>query len=494
MMARFACVHVPFFAAAAAARCEPALGDRPLAIVRGIPPATRVLEASATARERGVAPGMTETEARARCPGLVSRPWCKERIASARHALLEAALAVSPRIEDAAAGVVFADLAGLERLFGDDVAVAGRLARSARRVGLPARVAVAGTRTAARIAARNATATVTAVPPDGERAALAGIPLDVLDLAADVATAFARWGVVTLGELAALPRAALAERLGAAALRAHDEAQGRDLEPFRPWTPPAFWEEAQGLDWEIDDAGALLAVLGLVLERLAARLEAAHVHADVLDLDLELTSGGRDQRSVPLAHPTREVALLRMLLRHELALRPPPAAVTAVAVSVRAVRGQPGQAGLWQPPAPLGRDLATLVTRLTALVGGDRVGSPSLVDSHRPDAAAVVPFAPPPEAPADEPAPALASLVLRRLRPPRPVDVGTDDERPVRVRRGDLGGAVIACAGPWRTSGEWWDARGWSREDWDVLLDDGTLCRIARDRVTGAWVMDGIYD
>ncbi len=52
--------------------CEPTLAERPLAVVRGAPPVTRVVEANAAAREAGVAPGMTESEARARCPHLVS--------------------------------------------------------------------------------------------------------------------------------------------------------------------------------------------------------------------------------------------------------------------------------------------------------------------------------------------------------------------------------------------------------------------------------------
>jgi protein ImuB len=53
---------------------------------------------------------------------------------------------------------------------------------------------------------------------------------------------------------------------------------------------------------------------------------------------------------------------------------------------------------------------------------------------------------------------------------------------------------VVAGAGPWRVSGEWWDAHGWARDEWDLLLHDGTLCRLAHDRVTGAWMLDGIYD
>jgi len=496
MSARVACLWVPWFAAAAAARAEPALADRPLVVVRGVPPATRVIEAGAAARERGVRPGMTETEARARCAGLESRPWREEPIASARHALLEAALAVSPRVEDAGPGLVHVDLAGLGRLFGDDAAIAARLARLARGVGLPGRVAVAGTRIAARVVARTAPGALAVVPPGGDRTALAGAGVEALDLPADLVATLARWGVTTLGGLAGLPRAGLAARLGPAGLAAHDAARGRDGGPFRPWSPPPFWEEAQGLDWEIDDLEALTAVLGSVLERLAARLATAHVWAEALDLGLELATGARHERGIVLAHPTREPALLRMLVRHDLAVHPPAAAVTGVAVSVRAVRAEAGQGGLWSPPAPPGRDLAALVARLTALVGGDNLGSPALGDSHRPDDVALVPFAPPGDdpppatVPDDDPAPA-----LRRLRPPCPVQVTTGrDERPAAVRRGDRASRVVTCAGPWRASGEWWDTRGWWRDEWDALLDDGTLCRLAHEPLARRWLLDGIYD
>src|SRR5262249_56504949 len=104
-VSRFACVLVEHFDAAAIERCEPALRERPLAVVnprvdpldvgrhaapRGAQ-TTRVMttiEANAAAREHGVRPGMTETEARARCPMLSTRPRVEEYVAAAPHALL----------------------------------------------------------------------------------------------------------------------------------------------------------------------------------------------------------------------------------------------------------------------------------------------------------------------------------------------------------------------------------------------------------------------
>jgi protein ImuB len=72
--------------------------------------------------------------------------------------------------------------------------------------------------------------------------------------------------------------------------------------------------------------------------------------------------------------------------------------------------------------------------------------------------------------------------------------VSTDGEKPARVIVDGRAARVVACAGPWRASGEWWDARAWGREEWDVALDDGRLCRLALDQLTGRWHLDAIYD
>lgn len=513
-MSRFACVLVEHFDAAAVERGEPALRTQPLGVVHvrvdrpsaagdGASAAkiAMIVEANAEARAQGVWAGMTEAEARARCPMLVTRPLIEEYVRSARHALLEAALAVSPRIEDGGPGLVYVDTVGLERLIGEPPAIGRRLVHQARAVGLAARVGLAASRTAARVTAVRASGLVTVIPGGRERMALAGAPLATLALSPDLAETLARWGVRTVGELAALPRAGLATRLGPAGLRAHDLALGLDHDPFRPWTPPPFWEEAQGLEWEIDSLGVLAGVLEAVLERLCKRLASAALAADALEVRLGLASGGHHARNVSLAYPVVEVKPILTLVILDLQAHPPGAPVTRVAVSAHPIRTQPGQGGLWQPPAPAPRDLVSVLARLAALVGADNLGSPALVDSHRSDAFTMLAFSPPSEpGPLDRrpPEPLLRPdgrgrdhrLALRRMRPARRVDVEVVAERPTRVdaRR------VLACAGPWRASGEWWDVEAWAREEWDVVLSDGALCRVARDRLTGHWYLDALYD
>ena len=502
-VSRVACVRVEGFAAAALERCEPALREQPLAAVAGAPPATRVVEANPRARAEGVRPGLADAEAVVRCPSLVRRPRSIQAEAAARHALLEACLSVSPRLEDVAPGVVHADLAGLDRLFGGDLEIGARLRRHARAVGLEARVGIAATRAAAGVAARVGPP-VHALAPGTERAALAAVPLATLPWPPGLAAAFTRWGLVTLGDLARLPRPGVGARLGIPGLAAHDQATGVDREPFRPWTPPPFWEEAQGLDWEIVTVPALVPVLDRVLERLCARLTTAHLAIDALEVRLALATGGHHARTVALAAPLTEVAPITALLALEIEAHPPPAAVTGVALSARALPRHAAPGRLWHPPAPAPRDLAAVLTRLALLVGSVNVGTPVVVDSHRPDDVTLAPFDAAPAAD-DAPEPASAggagegeaaagALALRRLRPPRRVEVATHEGRPTRVHAPNLDATVVTSAGPWRLSGHWWGSTPWAHDEWDVQLTDGSLWRLTHDRTTNTWSLTALYD
>jgi protein ImuB len=73
--------------------------------------------------------------------------------------------------------------------------------------------------------------------------------------------------------------------------------------------------------------------------------------------------------------------------------------------------------------------------------------------------------------------------------------------RPIRIltdRRGVTGGVVVQSAGPWRTSGEWWNdaqpGRAWDRDEWDVAMADGTVYRLYVERDVGQWFLEGIVD
>jgi protein ImuB len=155
--------------------------------------------------------------------------------------------------------------------------------------------------------------------------------------------------------------------------------------------------------------------------------------------------------------------------------------------------------------------LSTLLARLGALMGQERLGAPATVDSYRPGAFDMAPFATEHDL-TSSPHPLTSSphpltSALRRCRHPVPARAVIEEGQPIRLtsdRRGFVGGSVLAAAGPWRTSGAWWNARkapgsgfraqSWDRDEWDVALADGGVYRVFRDRETGGWFIDGIVD
>ena len=151
------------------------------------------------------------------------------------------------------------------------------------------------------------------------------------------------------------------------------------------------------------------------------------------------------------------------------------------------------QTGLFIPLAPEPEKLEVTLARLGALVGAGNVGSPELLDTHRPDAFRMRRFGAPPAA--RHTAAAVATrLAYRVFRPPRAAEVRMAAGHPAHISAPGIRGSVSTFAGPWRTSGDWWTAEPWDRDEWDIALHDGALYRLFCDRSTGRWFVEGWYD
>ena len=343
-----------------------------------------------------------------------------------------------------------------------------------------------------------------------------------------------RWGLETLDDLAALPRDELLARLGAEGERWQRCARGAERRPLVPASEEPVFEESLELDWPIEGLEPLSFVLGRVLDPLGVRLARADAAAAVLSVRLWLVTRVWHVRTLQLPAPIRDPRVLRTLLLLDLESHPPPAGVDRVTVTATPAPTRVVQFSLLEPAELSAEQMTTLLARLTALMGERRCGAPALIDSHRPGAFDVRPFDPDrplagrpeaegrrrergerergerrPEAGDGRPSPiarAGAVAVLRRFRIPLAARVAVDDGRPVRVSAGSGVGscAVEACAGPWRTSGHWWEALSavdrqasagrWSHDDWDVALRGGGVYRIYRDRMRGGWFVTGMMD
>jgi protein ImuB len=490
---------VPSFPVSALLRSRPDLRRRPVAVVTGRAPALTIVASDVSAARAGVRPPLTAAEALARLPGLtvVARNLACE--ASAQTALLDAALGVSPRVEEVGAGVVCVDLEGLSRLHPNERRVAEDLAARAEEAGLAASVAIASTRTASRLAATVNSMIV--IPAGREADVLSGLPIGLLNAPDDLSAVLTRWGIRTLGEVGALPDAALMERLGMEGRRLQRRARGEDLDPFVPYQPPGIMEETMDLEWPIDNLEALTFVLSGVVDRLIARLSARGWALGAVRLTLGMADRTRHEIPLSLAAPLADSLAVLALLMQAVRSAPPPAAVERVAARAEPATARAGQPALFSASMVTPDQLAATPARLEALVGRDNVGSPVLVDSHRPDAFVMNPFEGssrhPVSVPQQERAPASGRKmpVLRRFRPPVALDVeAAPDGSPRGILEGPWKSLVRVASGPWRSCGEWWGETMWRREEWDAELAGGPVIRLAWDLDQRTWSLEGLYD
>ena len=241
-------------------------------------------------------------------------------------------------------------------------------------------------------------------------------------------------------------------------------------------------------------------MLARLLEPLSIALERADRGAAAIRLNLRLVNRTEHARMLQLPAVMRDARVLRTLLMLDLESHPPSAAIDVVTIEIDPAPGRIVQSSLLERARPSAETLATLMARLAALIGSTRVGCARLLDSHQPDGFEMRPFAPgdaradPASVPDAGPPPC-----LRRFRPPVAIRVTVERGRPARVavdRRGMPGGSVEQCAGPWRSSGAWWDRDGrqWNRDEWDLALSDGSVCRVFRDRGRKTWFMEAVFD
>jgi protein ImuB len=321
---------------------------------------------------------------------------------------------------------------------------------------------------------------------------------------------------VTLGDLAALPSADLAARLGQPGIALQRLARGLDAQPLVPVVDAARFEASFDLEWPLEELQPLSFVLTRLLDPLSVALERADRGAAAIETTLTLVTfrvepDGMKRREthvrrLELPSPMRDARVLRTLILLDLESHPPQAGIDRVGVRLEPTPARNVQFSLLERAGPQPETIATLTSRLTALMGEGRVGAPVVLDSHAPDAFALGQFGElaswdmgDPKQIATSPDPHIARCpmpVLRRFRIPVIARVAMEGERPAHVttdRLGIRGGAVQQWAGPWRSSGAWWDAT-WDRDEFDVVLADGGAYRICRDRHEDRWFIEGILD
>jgi protein ImuB len=264
----------------------------------------------------------------------------------------------------------------------------------------------------------------------------------------------------------------------------------------------------------------LLFILRRFLQQLATRLNAIYLVAKELRLRLTFADKSDYERIFKIPQPTNnEDILFRMLHTHleNLSSKHPMVAVELEAQPSRSVRQQ---FGLFETALRDPMQLHETLARLVGLLGADRVGTPVLEETHRPDAFRMKPFVwnlsghparsreipmrNEKATPRDPSTPLRSTqndslpIPLRRFRKRTKATVLLEYTRPAHVRAAavraglTIDGATVAQEGPFPLSGNWWDERTWARVEWDVEIENGIIARCYCDQ--DGWVIDGIYD
>jgi protein ImuB len=550
----FACIFIPDFSVQAIIRFEPELRARPVAVLTGRPPLEKVVALNERARQSGAEAGATKSQLEA-LETLVLRARSESQEASAHAALLDCAQSFSPEVEDASPGAVLLNLAGLEPLFGPLSKIARDLARRVSQMGLEANIAVAANPDAALLAARGFPG-VTLIPEGREAERLGDLPVDVLlesfsssfsfdvEQAARWVETFDRWGIRKLRALAALPEVPVSERLGQQGIRLQKLARGAASRNLRVLEPRLIFAESVELEYPIVLLEPLAFLLNRMLEQVCARLGARALAVQELHLNLELaatqsngctTSTRTFTRTLRLPTPMLDTKVFLKLLQLDLQAHPPGAPIVKIHLSAQPARPRALQSGLFLPVFPEPEKLELTLARIAGIVGEGRVGSVELLDTHREGAFAIRHFAPVEPAPS-EPRPKQsgnrkkdmsiqendsvcpveeklekdakenakeqmsAVIALRLFRPPLAASITLREAKPVRIRcleREEIAGEIVWTAGPWRSSGDWSEQEGWSREEWDIAVPAETglvLYRLVQDKLSGNWFLEGTYD
>jgi len=551
----FACIYVPNFPVATALRAEPDLHAHAVAIFEGKPPLEKIIAVNEKAQTLGIAPGMTKAQAEL-CSEVALRPRSPLHESSAHAALLDCAQSFSPCVEDSASDTVLIDLAGMESLLGSLPQISRAIAARATTLGLEANVAVASNPDVALLAARGFPG-VTVIPPGKEAAQLGALPLEVLfhdrlegeeKKSADrLLETLDRWGIRNLHALAALPQVSLSERLGQEGLRLQQLARGAASRTLVPVEAPLVFEEAIEVEHPITLLEPLAFLLNRLLEQLCARLGSRALATQELRLTLELSnltgideecenadipseSDGTDTamlgqkaftqqskinnqqfvRVLRLPLPMLDAKIFLKLLQLDLNANPPGAPIVKIHLAAEPARPRSAQGGLFLPPSPEPEKLELTLARIAGMVGEHKVGALELLDTHHPEGfrmrrfVAEVARKTPQKKTLDSAA--LGSAVaksavtaLRRFRPPLRANVTLENGQPVSLvcRKKEVQGDVLWKAGPWRFSGDWWERQAWSRDEWDLALQNGNtiaLYRLVHDLLAGAWFVEGTYD
>ncbi len=395
------------------------------------------------------------------------------------EAVLDALDAISPLIEDGGDCTAFCDMRGTPARW---------IAHVREVVTIRCALGIGPNRFVARVAARQSRNCEDGSDP---AAFVAPMPLNVLPIDAKTCERLHLLGIRSLGDLAALPHGPFVRRFGPESVRWHALARGIDDVPLVPRPRRTRVERTLFGEGSAPGEEALLFALRTLVARAVDDLVVLGKRASHIVLSLECENGDVHDIAVGIAHPTARESMLFDLIRAHLEGVRLEAAVEGLRLRIERMEGGASPLSLFSADDPDAEAVSLALARLEAAFGESAALRARVVEGYRPERRVIYErFSQLAAALNDGVLSQSATMQLRMFPEPQPLDVVVKNGAPHFV--GTPPQAVIDYAGPWRIAEEWWSQSPLTRDDYDVMLDDGSLYRIAhRD---DGWLLLGIYD
>ncbi len=484
-------------------RGDPAGRDRALATATA-GGARRITAVNRLAEAAGVRPGVTVADALAVAPGLALAPHDPQSDRQLLERLADwcghyTPWAAADGWGEGTGGGLWLDITGCAHLFGGEAKLLAHLHARLARLGFAARSGLADTPGAAWAWARFGDARQPILTPNGQRTALAALPVAALRLQPTTAAGLAGLGLRQIGDLYGLPRATIAARFGREVAHRLDQMLGHEAEPISPRLEPASHRMHMAFAEPIARAEDVTEAVHRLLLRLCAQLEAERLGVRRLEVRLFRVDASTQCVAIGTSRPVNDPRHLLRLLREPLAGVDAGFGIEAARLSASEVAPlalkQADMVGAAAKGAP--DELALLLDSLGNRLGFDRVSRPAARQSHLPEAAV-------------RRLPALAASAasewpvgrrpLRLFSRPEPVEAVAmlPDAPPVLFRWGRRTHRLVRADGAERIAAEWWRRPGPDRDYYLVEDENGRRFWLYRehhygDGVAPRWFLHGVF-
>ncbi|MEL6566936.1 MAG: DNA polymerase Y family protein [Pseudomonadota bacterium] len=424
-----------------------------------------IVAANPAAQREGVIPGLRFTDAKARCPGLVSEDIDRGADARALKLLGHWMVRFAPLVAIDGDDGLMIEITGCAHLYGGEQEMMDLAAARLGSNGITCQLGLASTPGAASALARAAPQTI--LQPGDERRGLAALPMTALRLSQAARTLLRRFGLTRIGQLYDIDRKSLARRfrsreMADAALLRLDQALGQRIEPLSPLRPAPAHAVRLNCPEPIATAEAIRLGLAQLADELCDDLAGLGQGARGFALVAFRADGGMTDVQITLARPVRAPAHILRLFEEKIDRIDPGFGIDYLVLEAH--RAGPMQTGT---PAFAGdlasRDtdpvaLSALADRISARLGDGSVQVAHMCESHLPERAEQLKSFEGnlPEQPV--PTPHAGSRPIRMFDRPEQVKVLAEvpDGPPQRFIWRRVTRRVVRADGPERVSPEWW--------------------------------------